>query len=85
MKQFLLGLSVSVAFIAGCAVATIAQSRAVPSARAEGPVGGTRWEYMCDWPGNQKMAERTTARMNEFGAEGWESIAGNGCFKRPLE
>lgn len=80
MKQFVLGLSVSFAFIAGCIAATIAQSSAVPSARAT-PQGVTRWEYQCTNAWKSAVDE-----FNVLGAQGWELVGSDAsCFKRPLD
>ncbi len=85
MKQFVLGLSVSVAFVVGCVTATVAQSTAVPEANAAA-AGGQRWEYICRQPGGglQRQFDKIAAEMNEFGAQGWEAISHDYCFKRPL-
>lgn len=79
MKQFLFGLSLSLAFIIGCATATIAQSSAVPPAQAS--QANQRWEYSC--PG---VSEEVVANLNARGAEGWEVINTTDifCFRRPL-
>ncbi len=88
MKQFLLGSGFSLAFIFGCATATIAQSSAVTPAHAA-PAGAQKWEYNCDRlasePGRRKVGERIELELNELGAQGWEFDFGSGfCGKRPL-
>ena len=72
MRNFLLGLSLSVMFIVGCLVggSKAARDLIVPPVRAgTNPV---RWEYQCvRWAkGN------LTATSNKFGAQGWEMVGG---------
>ena len=77
VKQFLLGVSVSVAFILGCLAATAAQS----TARADPPAGVQRWEYTC--PG---MLRGNMDDLNELGAAGWELVTAEVvCLKRPVQ
>jgi hypothetical protein len=91
MKPFLLGLSISVAFILGCVAAQHVPELAVPSAAA---YTGPRWEYTCQLgpkfvanPG--KNHEALSQLLNELGADGWEltpvptSDRAFLCFKRP--
>jgi hypothetical protein len=99
MKPFLLGLSLSVAFILGCVAAQHVPALAVPSAAA---YAGPRWEYTCQpgpTPGSLgrdsgrmdlgKTHEALSQWLNELGADGWEITpvpAYDGtfvCFKRP--
>lgn len=89
MRQFLLGLSVSLAFIAGCVASHIARI-AVPPAHAGSPT--QKWEYFCQkhvsfpWEREEGMS-----KLNLIGKEGWELVLQlNGhdsdvfCFKRPM-
>lgn len=98
MRQFLLGLSISVAFIAGSLSAQLAP-KIVPAARAAGETG--RWLYRCDVI---KIADTThpvtntdvTEHISALGKQGWELVLqyqpiwqGNSstpvfCFKQSL-
>ncbi|MCX4239614.1 hypothetical protein [Paraliomyxa miuraensis] len=92
MRQFLLGLSFSVAFVLGCMTAQHVPSLGVPTATAAH--AGPRWEYTCTtWPSTGLNAEKNVQsleqHLDQLGAEGWElaSISTGGaaflCFKRP--
>jgi hypothetical protein len=86
MRQFLLGLSISVAFILGCVTAQHVPGVAMPSASATtSAYTGQRWEYICETIGGSVRG--ATDVLNQFGAEGWElatPVDGVACFKRPL-
>lgn len=85
MRPFLLGLSVSVVFIAGCVAG--ASNLAVPKARAA-YVEEQRWAYFCF---DASSADDVHYKANAAGARGWEmvSAATNGdgqttwCFRQP--
>jgi hypothetical protein len=85
MRQFLLGLSVSAVFIAGCVAG--ASNLAVPKARAA-YVEEQRWAYFCF---DASSADDVHYKANAAGARGWEmvSAAANGdgqttwCFRQP--
>lgn len=92
MRQFSLGLSISIAFIVGCVVAQRAPEMAIPTASA---YAGQRWEYTCQevevspTARDAKRGEEVGLLLNRLGAEGWEFIAftnpqthGVACFKR---
>lgn len=83
MRGFWLGLSLSVAFILGCATARLV----VPPVSAQ---SAGRWQYQCV---ETDDAEESTTTANEFGSRGWElaEAAGDGqgayqiwCFRAPL-
>lgn len=87
MRQFLLGLSISVAYIAGCLTSQHAPNIAVPDAR------GASVRYECvrlDQPikGRAGEAEYATRVMNERVDQGWHFLAflpdeiGIACFER---
>ena len=85
MRGFILGLSLSLAFILGCLAAPFL----VPRLSAQPPVPGAmqRWEYKAIDIGAVRES-RTTANLNEQGADGWERVhvhreSGRGYFKRP--
>jgi hypothetical protein len=92
MRQFLLGLSISIAFIVGCVTAQHVPGVAMPSASASTTAyTGQRWEYSCE---KMELAattkgyfEKLTSLLNDQGAAGWEVLpfdyAGYFCFKRP--
>jgi hypothetical protein len=90
MRQFLLGLSISIAFILGCVTAQHVPGLAMPTASA---YAGQRWEYTCQTvPGQALTAERSAEAASEFlgqlGAQGWEIVpypfdVPYACFKRP--
>ena len=92
MRQFLLGLSVSGAFIVGCVTGSIAQRTAEASpdnAPAEEVVPAyPRWEYLCDRADWRLDKPGHAQALNGRGAEGWELVTasdgGFRCFKRPL-
>lgn len=86
-RLFLTVLSLSGAFILGCAAAAFV----VPPARAG--MNPQKWEYKCFEEGNE---EKLNQKANEMGAQGWEMSSAAGaartathlellwCFKRPL-
>ena len=79
MRDFVLGLSVSFAFILGCLVGGSSPQTAVPTVVAE-EEGPERYEYKCT---NEETlgAEDFAKRLNREGAEGWEL---EGSFEGPL-
>jgi hypothetical protein len=85
MRQFLLGLGVSVVFVAGCVAG--ASSMAVPKARAA-YVEEQRWAYFCF---DARTADDVHFKANAAGARGWDmvSAAANAegdiiwCFRQP--
>ncbi|HKY36025.1 MAG TPA: hypothetical protein VJN18_08810 [Polyangiaceae bacterium] len=85
MRQFLLGLSVSAVFVAGCVAG--ASNLAVPKARAA-YVEEQRWAYFCF---DASSADDVHYKANAAGARGWEMVsAGHGedgqmvwCFRQP--
>ncbi len=86
MRGFLLGLLVSVAFIAGCVAG--ASKFLLPEAKA-GYVVEQRWSYFCFQESN---VDNVTYKANAAGARGWELVAAsnegsNGdaiwCFRQP--
>ena len=97
MRQFLLGLSISIAFILGCLTAQQLPGTAVSPASAStdttGPAAsGQRWQYKCvNGPDRSTLRtyyENLPATLNEQGADGWEymTFLANPdylCFKRP--
>ncbi len=88
MRQFLLGLSISIAFILGCVTAQHVPGLAMPAASA---YAGQRWEYTCEpLPAAAISSERhvqtTNEFLNDYGADGWEIVPyplAFACFKRP--
>lgn len=88
MRSYLLGLSLSVVFAAGCVAG--ASSWAVPQASAAraSAVTERQWAYFCFDAGS---AEDAHTRANAAGQKGWELAAsGPGsegqtiwCFKQP--
>ena len=85
MRQFLLGLGVSVVFVAGCVAG--ASSLGVPRANAA-RVEEQRWAYFCF---EGATADDVHFKANAAGARGWEmvSAAANAdgeiiwCFRQP--
>jgi len=85
MRQFLLGLGVSVVFVAGCVAG--ASNFAVPKANAA-HVEEQRWAYFCF---EAATADDVHFKANAAGARGWEMVSGapNGdgdviwCFRQP--
>ena len=85
MRQFLLGLSVSAVFIAGCVAG--ASNLAVPKAQAA-RVEEQRWAYFCF---DATSSDDVHYKANAAGARGWEMVAasmtGDGqatwCFRQP--
>ena len=82
MKNFLLGLSISGAFILGCAAAHLSETLTVPPATAA--MTGPRWEVLCidreavdvD-SGDAAINDLGEAGgwdrpLKEYGAQGWE-------------
>ncbi len=87
MKQFMLGLSISLAFIVGCVTATYAPELAAPAANAT-PSGG---RYKCarkieGTAGTVKgYLEKLEASLNAEGTTGWRLVLHDGsaiCFER---
>ncbi len=91
--SFLLGLSLALAYILGCATSRMAEpSNANAQYAAPPPPAGAavqRWSYQCTDGYN---AETINERANTLGQQGWEMVAGLGstrvqglwCFKRPM-
>jgi hypothetical protein len=87
MRQFLLGLGVSVVFMAGCVAG--ASSFAVPKANAA-RVEEQRWAYFCF---DASTADDVHFKANAAGARGWDMVSaapssdGSGttiwCFRQP--
>lgn len=83
MRGFVVGLSVSGAFVVGC----VAAQFIVPPARA---AGVQKWDYFCF---DEEGAAEVTRKAKQAGTEGWEMVAvdtgGNmdstWCFKRPAQ
>jgi hypothetical protein len=84
MRGFLLGLTVSIAFVAGC----MASRLLVPPANAQANL--TWWDHYCYREGDTTDALGVAAR--KAGAQGWELVtvvAADSesrrlwCFKRP--
>jgi hypothetical protein len=72
-------------FLMGCAVGGGASAFVVPKASAQQAATLTKWEYrrIHIWSGD---SADITKRLNEFGAESWGLVTGDGqdyCFKRP--
>lgn len=86
MRGFVLGLSVSVAFIAGSLVGSLGSSTV--NAQSARP---TRWSHQCvaERAGSARgWARDVTEIATRMGAEGWEMQTIDGtvgvvCFKRP--
>jgi hypothetical protein len=90
MRQFLLGLSLSIAFILGCVTAQHLPSIGVPPASAN---VGAGWEYYCQTSGGGfpgAFADKLTEAANTFGSQGYRLVpvpAGEMvflCFERPI-
>jgi hypothetical protein len=87
MRQFLLGLSISIAFIVGCVTPQHVPGVAMSSASASAPTPayvGPRWEYTCQAIPNAVFhkadfnaggsAEAASEFLKPFGADGWEIV-----------
>jgi hypothetical protein len=73
MRGFLIGLSVSLAFIVGCVAGST--KLAAPDVHAASPSGAVveqRWAYFCF---EAEDADTVTFKANAAGARGWEMIA----------
>src|SRR4051812_7028462 len=96
MRQFLLGLTISLAFIVG-SMSSQLLSRVVPRAHAGGEMG--RWIYRCESlspenPTKFMNAPDVVGKLNELGRQGWELVLEMPhpqnaflivfCFKQPL-
>jgi hypothetical protein len=85
MRGFLVGLSISLAFIVGCAVSSTRYG--LQKAQAE-PVVEQRWSYFCF---NAADADDVSFKANAAGMRGWEMVASNTnsngqavwCFRQP--
>ena len=85
MRQFLLGLTISAVFAAGCVAG--ASNFVVPKAKAA-YVEEQRWAYFCF---DASSADDVHYKANAAGARGWEMVssASNGdgdiiwCFRQP--
>jgi hypothetical protein len=88
MRDFILGLSVSAAFIIGCLAGGATSSTTMPSAQAAvANADGPRYEYKCvhtvsNNAGAERQATELTERLDALGTEGWkfESFMGPGYF-----
>jgi hypothetical protein len=82
MRNLILGLSLSVAFIVGCLAGPVVQPTLAPSLRAA--PGTVKWEYHC--VGFRQASGNEIAReLNKAGALGWELAVTdrvNWCLKR---
>jgi hypothetical protein len=95
MRQLLVGLSISLAFVAGAVFSQHAPS-IVSSARAAGETG--RWIYRCEnlIPAGISPASAgadVVGKLNDLGRQGWELVLETDirmsgarlyCFKQPL-
>lgn len=86
MRQFFLGLSLLITFVAGCVAAHLAQL-VVPPAQAEN--GPLRYQHTCMTLDGDMPA--VNAVLNDWGREGWElvsffpgagTVATTACLKR---
>ena len=85
MRGFLLGLSISVAFIAGCMAG--ASDFIVPDVRAA-HVQEQRWAYFCF---NADSVDDVHFKANAAGMRGWEMVTASTnsegspiwCFRQP--
>jgi len=83
MRNFILGISVSIAFIVGA----LASPHIVPTASAA--TNPTKWGYKCF---REISVSTVESKANKAGAEGWELVAAatpgvnnapmNWCFKQ---
>ena len=89
MRKLAIGLSITVALLAGCIIGATASRIAVPPVRAG--THPTKWEHYCFFARN---ARDVTKYANKLGEKGFEMAAGAGgtggvagtfCFKRPVE
>ncbi len=86
MRGFLLGLSISLAFIVGCVTASTHYG-GVPRAEAAAVVE-QRWSYFCF---EASTVDDVTFKANAAGLRGWEMVSSstnaNGqiiwCFRQP--
>ena len=84
MRGFLIGLSISLAFIVGCAVSSTRYG--VPKAQAA--VVEQRWSYFCFEAAN---VDDVNFKANAAGMRGWEMVESNTlssgqmvwCFRQP--
>jgi len=85
MRGFLIGLSISLAFIVGCAVSSTRYG--VPKAQAQAVVE-QRWSYFCF---EAASVDDVNFKANAAGMRGWELVASNTassgqmvwCFRQP--
>lgn len=89
MRRILLGLTLLVAFAAGCVAGASKQDLFVAPAQAGRAVIEQRWAYFCFQDGN---TEQVNYKANAAGARGWEMIAAAApadsgapiwCFRQP--
>ncbi len=87
MRGFLVGISVSVAFIAGALFAGVFNGHLVSTASAA-PKAGREWGYLCIQEGN---VDQVAYKANAAGARGWEMVSASQsetgepiwCFRQP--
>ncbi len=85
MRGFLIGLSISLAFIVGCAVSSTRYG--VPKAQAAAVVE-QRWSYFCF---EAASVDDVNFKANAAGMRGWEMVTSNTesngqmvwCFRQP--
>ncbi|MDI1484805.1 hypothetical protein [Polyangium sp. y55x31] len=83
MRQFLLGLSVSIVFMLGCAVGTMQARTAIADEPA--PSGVKRWEIRCFGTPEmnhesldirvEKRSQAWELGLQKLGAAGWEPVS----------
>lgn len=87
MRGFFVGVSLSVAFIAGALFGGLLEGRVVSTASAA-PSTGRAWAYFCFEEAN---VDQVAYKANAAGARGWEMVSattgGSGeaiwCFRTP--
>ena len=72
MRNFVLGLSLSVAFVVGCMFGASQRERVLPPARAASPTG-TQWQYYC-----LDGTKNIMSTFRKLGLDGWELVGGAG-------
>ncbi len=92
MRNLILGLSLSVAFIVGCVAGPALMPRTTAAPAVQAAPGTPRWEYKCF---DENGATDIQTKVNQLGQAGFEMVAAssnndyaNGdayfCFKRRL-
>lgn len=92
MKRLVIGLLLTIAFLVGCLVATVASKSVIPEVKAGSE--SQKWEYQCKNLSEDAPNSKIDDELKQVGMQGWELVSatyvmrGNSfikyCLKRQL-